>query len=508
MGISTSNIKEKSVKKPKSATVYNKTVGSASKPVLNSSIPISLAKKAPIGQDRLSLGCSLDKIPKFISRETLFAQDMNGHLSRILENEKEKQIFLQMIQDLFIFNPQINLKQYCSPEFQPFRDASFIQPVTPLKMDQLDGLRICALDGGLGWRKFLGIQLTLVKTAVVTYEFHGKNRPKILYYPDTHNDARYMFYTDYDLIDENYGSILAGYRRSIAELRLLLEYLESTPLKPHIIILDGSLTIPPFPFHIPAEHEVHSFYPICVQYYRYLYDFCERYHIQLVGSVKDTKSTTLRDLINRAFPTYLNLYDSLKPFYALQYRQIFKRFTDTELLFKIMPPQSRTVIFQPYGLAEFHPNSNDNRINPGSSASQLPNVTQEIFASYIQYSAYDIPLRLEFWSPAVDTEILPRLNRIAAILYPLTAINTQCTLPLPQIEAHLRAHLPEEEMDFISGQLERLFKTKNLINWTYPPASPVLVQKSPYPQPELDLQIKSFYSTFMTKRHDRLPFGK
>ena len=66
----------------------------------------------------------------------------------------------------------------------------------------------------------------------------------------------------------------------------------------------------------------------------------------MVGSVKDSRGVILRELFSRAFPFFMKKYPTLKPFYSVQYRQIFRRFSDTELLFKLLPSNVRTVAFQ------------------------------------------------------------------------------------------------------------------------------------------------------------------
>jgi hypothetical protein len=468
------------------------------------------------------------KIPPFITKEKLLTIDLENHLNRVLENEQEKQIFLQMFWDYFCSDPKIDLQQYHSPNYDPFGEKQFLLPINGCKMEQLGGLRIAAVDGGLGWRKYLGIQMTLIKAAVVLYEFNGKNIPKISNYEPSSRDSNYQFYTDYCLNNENHGTLLAGFRRCIAENRLLMEFLESDYRQPDIVLLDGSLCIPPSPFYIDNE-DIQDFYRLCVQSYLDLYNFCEKHRILLVGSIKDSKSTIFRDLLNRSFPFFLQKYSSLSPFYKVQYPQIFRRFTDTELLFKILPPNTRTVAFQYFdnnkierNITNSPPLQNENSlsqlnqdfcpdedpenrnvpINKSSNKNAFP---LPVYASYLQFSQVDLPLRLEFLSSLDTHEINRRIEQIASILSPITGINPICTLPLPQVEAHMRAHLPAQELDMVAAQLERLFQTKNLLDWDNP-VSMVKSGNTIFNSPELPLKIKSFYSTFMDKRHSRLPF--
>ena len=473
----------------------------------------------------LSLNVESISIPPFITKEKLLSIELQDHLHRVMENETEKQIFLQMLWNFFCVDPNINLRLYHGPNYDPFGESRFFIPISGKKLDQLAGMRIVAVDGGLGWRKYLGIQLTLIKAAVVIYDFNGKNQPKITNFLPPGRDSNYVFYTDYTLTDENHCTLLASYCRTIAENQLLLEFLQTTNHFPDIILLDGSLCCPPNPYYIDNE-DIQAFYRICLKTYSDLYSFCEKHHILLVGSVKDSRGVILRELFSRAFPFFMKKYPTLKPFYSVQYRQIFRRFSDTELLFKLLPSNVRTVAFQYSSDSPNYKikNLTEKNINmPAREESSLSNnyarknekvknqlssamkFSYPIYASYLQLSQVDVPLRIEFISPSDVEEIPRRIEFIASILVPLSNINPSCTLPLPQIEAHMRAHLPPQELDMISAQLERLYQKENLMDWANP-VPMVKSGKSMYPAADLPLKIKSFYSTFMEKRHTRLPF--
>ena len=92
---------------------------------------------------------------------------------------------------------------------------------------------------------------------------------------------------------------------------------------------------------------------------------------------------------------------------------------------------------------------------------------------------------------------------IANILFPISQINPQCTIPLPQIEAHIRAHLPDTEVELITNQLESQFKIKHLSSLEN---KMKLSQKNNTKSEAIDksLPFKSYYGTFLTKRHEKL----
>ena len=152
-----------------------------------------------------------------------------------------------------------------------------------------------------------------------------------------------------------------------------------------------------------------------------------------------------------------------------------------------------------------------------------------IYASYLQFSAFDVPLRIEFLGRQETGDLGARLSLISRLLRPLSTWDAQCALPVPQIEAHLRAVLPAQELDFIVSQLARGFQRRQLQEWQ------ILQMLHPSPSVEISVSsalsnlsaddrsasdkipseipadlapdLKSFYGVFLGKRHDRMPFA-
>ena len=83
----------------------------------------------------------------------------------------------------------------------------------------------------------------------------------------------------------------------------------------------------------------------------------------------------------------------------------------------------------------------------------------EVLYSYFRFSKQDLPLRFEFLVHPNSTisQNLSLFHEAIRMLSPISVIESQCTLPLPQIEAHLRAHLPPRELDMIVVPLTAQF---------------------------------------------------
>jgi len=420
--------------------------------------------------------------PTFFSKDQLLSLNLSNHAEKIYKNIQGKEQFLSIFLNAFKKSPKLDLTTFSSPHFKPFYEPNLINPVSPYTITQLRGLKIAAVDGGLGLRQYLGVQITLIKVTVVLYDFDSYDgTPSIKNFPPIYNDEYYSLFSDDLPISENLGRTLAGLRRSLAENSMLLNFLRSESNLPDLVLLDGSLLPPPPLIYQKNPEIINQFYDACISSYEELYEFCNEHNIILIGSVKDSRSTMFRDLLNRALPFLIAKYSSLKCLQEIPYRKHLKYFTDSEFLFKIIPPKHRSPVFCIDSDVLKMYNSNKTSIEKIG-----------IFGSYVQISPYDVPVRFEFLSKIDSVYVKKRINLIANILFPISQINPQCTIPLPQIEAHIRAHLPDTEIELITNQLESQFQIKHISS---------LEKKTQNIQ---DLQFKSYFGTFLTKRHEKL----
>ncbi len=119
-------------------------------------------------------------------------------------------------------------------------------------------------------------------------------------------------------------------------------------------------------------------------------------------------------------------------------------------------------------------------------------------------SNYDIPLRIEFYNYSNSNLSVNKIEELLNILYPISKINPQCTLPVPQIEAHLRAHLRDKEMELVVRQLETYYQIKKWNNLQKHSDSLNEIDKDDTSDSNEDPLSKRFESTFFKRRHDRM----
>lgn len=421
----------------------------------------------------------------FHSRIDLLSIDMQDQIAALRKHILEQNQFLDILGKEFFENPSIDLSSYGKPN-SPFLDKQFFHSLSTDDLRVLQGKKIIAVDGGVGIRECMGLDITLIKVAVVLYDFTDPHHPTIDYYPSLEKDEIFTLYSDLGCDRISNLSSLVNIRRLLAEISIVLRMLIKHGQIPDIIIFDGSIQFPPSA----------SFYPLIQQYpklcydlissFQRLYRICQEQEISLIGSVKDSKKTQFRDLLIRSLPTLLRNSSLItKPARLLQinYRKQLHAFSDYELLHHILPDKTRAPMVHHHLCFQINPPSltslsmdrtTSTSIEETRILSSLFGLKYEydILYSYLRFSSQDLPLRFEMLCPNTQDLVYSsnKFKEIINILSPITAIEAQCTLPLPQIEAHLRAHLSESEFSIIIQPLTGQFKL---------PVVPLSIPQSP-----------------------------
>ncbi len=466
-------------------------------PLENPPQPLYLKKRTREIQKKIKV-----RSLKFHSRHKIFSNPKNLSLEPLIEHLQDKEDFLHIFTGHFCEKDQVDLMKYQSADFKPFAGSNFTNPIKPKRISQLKGLKIAAIDGGLGYRHFLGADFTLIKVAGINYHF-SENRAHLTAFPQNQRGDNYCYFIDHLISNESTGGSLAGIRRALAEIRLLNDYLEEEVSYPKIILLDGSILPPPLQLQFCGNDYIIHLHRELVDNYMQLYTFCQKKRIHLVGSVKDTQSHQLIDLLLKAMPTLISEHPNLQEFHKIRFRSLLQGFSDSELMYKALHTPQRSVIFNYKPL--LHIDVADDRgrdpISKNGIGYKFLRTYDEFtpltpIATYLQLSPYDFPLRLEMLTDKDISTFRPTFDKVVSWLAPLSQINKECILPLPQIEAHLRAHLPEDEFNFFIRRIIQHYKLQRLQGEkTY-----TNVSSSPFESPS----FKALHSVFMGKRHDRL----
>lgn len=433
----------------------------------------------------------------FYSKNDLLNVSLHHHIMYLKAHLNDKAEFMKNFRENFIKNPNLDCQIFQSSNVRVFYEKKFQYRLPEVAISDLKGLRITAVDGGVGIEEYLGLTLTMIKVAVVNYNFNFRSHPNINKFPPPQRDENYAFFSDVGDKSHDKPRKLANLRRVLAENTLLLQFLQSTASLPDLVILDGSIFPPPKTASSIQQSELHELYQSCISSYLKLYSFCENNGIFLIGSVKDTKTAVLRNILLRAFPSYLGNIEQMDDFYHINYRDLLKNYIDSELVYHALPPHHRTLLFQySFGLdlKYMYPESIQNYFR------HTP-----VVASYCQISKYDLPLRIELLQPSDENSLKDRFLKILKLILPLSKITPECSLPLPQIEAHLQAHIREEEMALVSQMFENQFRISHFKDQNQPQHCPS--NKQPLPNDYINSNFsdtKEWLGTFFKPRHDRL----
>ncbi len=505
---------------------------------------IKFTKKSPVSENKkLELSDLQSNYNQVLhSKRKILEKSFSSSLNPFLEHMQDKEDFLKIFHHYFCDQKLVNLQAYQNKDFKPFGSRTFSHQITPFSIEDLRGTRVAAVDGGLGFHKFLGAQVTLIKVAGIMYNFKAQ-KPEIIPFSQNREGKMYSYHLEYGDVLDRGGRLLAGLRRQDAEISLLLSFLNSDPQLPDIVILDGSIIPPPLQSTFTAQDLLRKMHTSLVKKYLKLYTICEKKGVNLIGITKDTKSRQLRDLLIRAFPYLISKHKDLDVFHDIRYRDLLKGFCDTEMVYKTLDTNQRTTCFNIVPtLYQKRKRRNTSGFSPYYFFHKYTNFDHFSFgASYLQISPYDFPLRIETVGKRDIESLEKRIKEISEILLPISKINKSCVLPIPQIEAHLRAHLRNQEFEMFLAHLQRKFKVHQLkkLEKVYSPIQKSLPQTNhsqnqkdqifhlqdfpdnSFANPHTDqninipktilsekflreVPVKTYHSTFFEKRHNRL----
>ncbi|MHA1728420.1 MAG: DNA double-strand break repair nuclease NurA, partial [Promethearchaeota archaeon] len=274
-----------------------------------------------------------------------------------------------------------------------------------------------------------------------------------------------------------------------------------------IFILDGSILTEPLNLILLQNDALIEKYLSLILEYKKLYSLCNKKNILLVGVIKDTRSSTFRKVLMRKLPHLIKKFAEIRGITSINYRKLMNYFSDLDLFLQMLDVGERS--------CSFSINSPRNSWIP-RQLDLLKNELQtkndflgdyKFFAYYLRPVKFDLPLRVEFCmknneiSPdTIQSLIQTKVNKISSIIMPLSSKLDTFGLPIPQIEAHMRAKLSEEDLKIIVRLLERNI-SKEIADY-----SKGLFFNNTNPLTNLNIDEFLLKNRFMvSKRRDRLP---
>lgn len=302
-----------------------------------------------------------------------------------------------------------------------------------VKPTELKGLRVGGIDGGLLKKTLRGIELMITRACATIFEYTPSNRVSAIYYPEKTTPP--VVKVELNPVSWREADVNASLERLKAELELAIRVQDYHPVE--LLLMDGSLR-PHISDRPPSQSVLSSKYKRISLLYEKLFEKTQETGTLLAGVVKDSRSQRFIRILGEILPHLINRYSSLKPLLDMDYRSILRTAYDTDLFFRILEVGERSPILR---LNEF------NVAQPKENAQNSNNLV----CIYLRTARFDYPLRVEILIGPHDP--IRIVEKVSAMLLPMSSDNEEFALPTVLIDADSQAHLIEHDLDFLFSQL-------------------------------------------------------
>jgi len=378
-----------------------------------------------------------------LTKELLLTQNLKDIAKEYAELENLKKSFSDIILKNFA---QLDFTELVAYKKYFIKESCIKKEVAP---SNIGGLKVVSVDGSYVVKKFLNVDFSFLKAIAVRYYFIKNHDARIKYFPDLNGFNNFLAQGNYLNCEENYVDAQVSLDMTFMEISLLNKLIENTK-EIDIIIIDGSVVIMPINYLFSKDPHISKKYDRLLKEYHKLYLNCREYGILLIGSIKDTRTSALthllRDSIQLLKPSHSNLSDFIK----LDYRQVFKYFSDLDLFNRLLSKFERSCIFQC--------KRDIDKIRNTGIKKEIPYYFPFVFyAFYLKTAKYDTPCRIEFFMEEKHDfkKASEKADLISSLLLPISSLNEYYGLPIPQIEAHRRAVFKPQELNLLFNNLKR-----------------------------------------------------
>jgi len=284
--------------------------------------------------------------------------------------------------------------------------------VTKIQHRELDGLKICGVDGGFLRKEFHGITLIIRRAVGVCFEY--KDGKVSAQYAPSRNPQPESFVLTPDFSPEEMN-VLANLKRVEMEIKTALECVHK--FKPNLLVLDGSIVLHPssIPKKQSASYEIYKEVTMMI---RELYKFCSDNDIMLAGACEDSRGRKFCNVLTGQL-----LRDKPEA-------RILDCANDTTFLYYLLKKGERTAHFS-YSADDDLP-----------SVSDLGDWRRNIYGMYLKPVEFDRPLRIDFLASNPQLQA----DKISAIINMISQHSKTYAYPSVLIEADARAKLSEQDL--------------------------------------------------------------
>ena len=392
---------------------------------------------------QLPSNTSLSSIVSGFTKEQLILINIKNLAQEYSEIEQLKQKFTTIL-----------LKNLTSLDFEEFLNYSNYDIKEKLlkkkvTSSNIRGLNVVSVDGSSVVKKFMNVDFSFLKAIAVKYYFIKNQSSKIDYFPDIAGFNNYNVQGTYLNREENAVDAKISMDMTFMEINLLNKLIEKKR-DIDLIIIDGSVVIMPINLLFTKDSEISKKYDNLLKEYQKLYINCNERGIILIGSIKDTRTSALTNLLRSSIQMLKPNTTKLTDFIKINYRQIIDYFSDLDLFNRVLNKSERSCIF--------NCKKDLDKIRDTGIKKEIPYYfPQSFYAFYLKTAIYDTPCRIEFFMNENHTlkEASEKADLISSILLPISSLNEFYGLPIPQIEAHRRAVFKPQEINLLFNNLSR-----------------------------------------------------
>ena len=377
------------------------------------------------------------------TKEQLILINLKHLAQNYLEIERQKQKFAKILLE--------NLDSLDFEEFLKYPNYDIKERLLKKEVTaaNIRGLNVVSVDGSSVVKKFMNVDFSFLKAIAVKYYFYKNHSSKIDYFPDITGFNNYNVQGNFLNREENVVETKISMDMTFMEINLLNKLIEKKS-DIDLIIIDGSVVIMPINLIFSKDSEISKKYDILLKEYKKLYSSCKERGIILIGSIKDTRTSALTNLIRSSIQMLKPNATRLTDFIKINYRQIIDYYSDLDLFNRVLNKSERSCIF--------NCKKDLDKIRDTGIKKEIPYYfPQSFYAFYLKTASYDTPCRIEFFMNERHSlqEASEKADLISSILLPISSLNEFYGLPIPQIEAHRRAVFKPHEINLLFNSLSR-----------------------------------------------------
>jgi len=353
------------------------------------------------------------------------------------------------------------VKKLNIPIFNFFSENEIYEPflIYHIKDIKIKNFNICAIDGSFIHESFLNLDLSLFRVIGVIYLFDDVGKIQISYFPDEKGIDNYKLSKFLKNFSDEKVNTHISLERALMEIKLANQIIEESKIDLNMIILDGSILTEPLNLIFSQDNDLIEIYFQVLNEYKKLYSFCDEKQIYLVGVVKDSRSSTFRKIFTRRLPKIIKLNSELNSIYSINYRTLLNYFSDIDFFNRILDEGERSCIFSLNSVgSSWLPRQLDLLKNELENNNLIIN-NFEFLCFYIKPVPYDFPLRVEFCvnNKYINNNVYLNnyIDKISSIINNISKVAIDFSLPIPQIEAHLRCKLDNSDKRLILNALKQ-----------------------------------------------------